>query len=213
MIKKIIHISIFLSLILILNGENKNTPSGAILVLGDSLTAGFGINQEQAYPHLVKKQLANSGHSLKVINAGISGNTTAGGLRRIDWYFSNSKIDIMILALGANDGLRGFPLQKTEENLQKIIDQARVKNPQIKIILAGMKIPPNMGEEYCKKFEAMFPTLAKKNKCDLIPFLLQGVAGLKEFNLPDGIHPNVEGHKKIAENVITVLKSTLKEKK
>jgi acyl-CoA thioesterase-1 len=119
----------------------------------------------------------------------------------------------MILALGANDGLRGFPVKKTEENLQKIIDQARVKNPKIKIILAGMKMPPNMGDEYCKSFEAIFPALAKKNKCALIPFLLKGVAGIKEFNLPDGIHPNVEGHKKIVENVMPLLKSALKDQK
>ncbi|MCM8540068.1 MAG: arylesterase [Lentisphaeraceae bacterium] len=179
-----------------------------ILCMGDSLTAGFGLQEDQSYPSLLQKELTEKGINAKILNAGVSGNTSAGGVRRINWYF-NRKIDVMLLALGANDGLRGLPVKSTEENLQKIIDEARKKNPDIKIILAGMKVPPNMGDEYSKGFEELFPKLAKKNKLPLIPFLLDKVAGNKKLNLPDGIHPNEEGQKIVAQTVMEYLLKAL----
>ena len=189
--------------------ETEKKPT-SILCMGDSLTAGYGLKVEQAFPNLIQEELTKEGLNVKVQNAGVSGNTSAGGVRRINWYF-NRHIDVMILALGANDGLRGLPVKSTEENLQKIIDLAREKNPKIKIILAGMKVPPNMGDEYSKGFEELFPRLAEKNKIPLIPFLLTNVAGIKEMNLPDGIHPNEKGQKAVAENVLKVLKEVLKD--
>ena len=178
--------------------------------MGDSLTAGFGLQEDQSYPSLLQKELTEKGINAKILNAGVSGNTSAGGVRRINWYF-NRKIDVMLLALGANDGLRGLPVKSTEENLQKIIDEARKKNPDIKIILAGMKVPPNMGDEYSKGFEELFPKLAKKNKLPLIPFLLDKVAGNKKLNLPDGIHPNEEGQKIVAQTVMEYLLKALED--
>lgn len=197
-----------ISVLYFLNGflqADTKSDKKTILCLGDSLTAGYGLKEEFAFPSLLQEKL---GEKITVLNAGVSGNTSAGGLRRINWYF-NRKIDIMVLALGANDGLRGLPVESTRENLQKIIDEAKKKNPQVKIILAGMKVPPNMGSEYGEKFEKLFPELAKKNDLPLIPFLLEGVAGMKKFNLPDGIHPNNEGQKLVAENVMKVLSNVL----
>lgn len=182
-----------------------------ILCMGDSLTAGYGLKEHMAFPNLIEKKLKEEGQNIKVLNAGVSGNTSAGGVRRLNWYF-NRKIDIMVLALGANDGLRGLPVKSTEENLQKIIDLAKKKNPDIKIVLAGMKVPPNMGEEYSAAFSKLFPELAEKNKIPLIPFLLSGVAGIKSMNLPDGIHPNEAGQKIVAANVLKVLSELLSSK-
>ena len=201
------YLSIFL-LISLVHGEDKKISSGTILFLGDSLTAGYGLKQEQAFPQLIKDKLDGKGLKFKVLNGGVSGNTSAGGVRRVNWYFK-TKIDVLVLALGANDGLRGLPIKSTKENLQKIIDAARKKNPNIKIVLAGMKVPPNMGKDYFKNFEELFPKLAKDNSCELVPFLLENVAGLKDFNLPDGIHPNAEGHKRIAETVFKSLKNVI----
>jgi acyl-CoA thioesterase-1 len=199
---------ILLLLILPLYGESK----GTILILGDSLTAGFGVDQEQAFPQLIKDKLDSRKLNFAVLNGGVSGNTSAGGIRRVNWYFKR-QIDILVLALGANDGLRGLPVKSTEENLQKIIELARKKNSKIKIIIAGMLVPPNMGKEYSTSFKTLFPRLAKKNNCLLIPFLLENVAGLKDYNQADGIHPNPQGHKEIAKNVLKTLDkaiSTLK---
>ncbi|MCM8530240.1 MAG: arylesterase [Lentisphaeraceae bacterium] len=179
-----------------------------VLCLGDSLTAGYGLQKDQAYPAIMAQELAKQG-KFNVINAGISGNTSAGGLRRVDWYFKK-KIDFLILALGANDGLRGLDPKATKDNLQKIIDKAKKKNPEIKILLAGMKVPPNMGADYSKNFEAIFSDLDKANEIYLIPFLLKDVAGLKSKNLADGIHPNAEGQKQLSQNVMDVLKPLLK---
>jgi acyl-CoA thioesterase I len=190
------------------NGEEQKK----ILFLGDSLTAGFGVEQELAFPNLVLNKIDKKKLPYTVLNAGVSGNTSAGGLRRINWYFK-TRVDIIIIALGANDGLRGLPVKSTEENLQKIIDAARLKNPKLKIILAGMKVPPNMGKKYSEGFTTIFPKLAKKNNCELIPFLLEKVAGLKDKNLADGIHPNPAGHRQIAENVMDILGPLIQIKK
>ncbi|MCM8535260.1 MAG: arylesterase [Lentisphaeraceae bacterium] len=179
-----------------------------VLCLGDSLTAGYGLQKSEAYPAVLANELTKVG-KFEVINAGINGNTSAGGLRRLDWYFKKN-VDFLVLALGANDGLRGLDTKATKENLQKIIDKAKKKNPKIKILLAGMKLPPNMGVDYSKSFEAIFSELDSENDIYLIPFLLKDVAGLKSKNLPDGIHPNAEGQKQLAQNVLEVLKPLLK---
>lgn len=191
--------------------ETKSMPL-KVLCLGDSLTAGFGLTEEQAYPAILEKQLKNKGYEVKVQNAGVSGDTTAGGVRRVNWYL-NSHVDVLVLALGANDGLRGLPVKNTEQNLQQIIDFVRQKNPRVKIILAGMKVPPNMGRDYSAAFEQLFPRLAKKNNLPLIPFLLDGVAGIKEFNLADGVHPNAKGQNMIATSVLKGLLPLLNELK
>lgn len=164
---------------------------------------------EEAFPALVEQELIRAGKDIKVVNAGLSGETSAGGLSRIDWILKQP-VDLFVLELGANDGLRGLPLDQTRKNLQTIIDKVKMKNPQVKIILAGMMVPPNLGKEYTEEFKNIYPALAKKNQATLLPFLLQGVGGNDELNLADGIHPNVEGHKIVAKNVLSVLKPLLK---
>jgi acyl-CoA thioesterase I len=175
-----------------------------ILFYGDSLTAGYGLSQEEAFPALIEKKFNKKGKPAKVVNAGLSGETSAGGLSRIDWVL-RQPVDVFVLELGANDGLRGLPLDQTEKNLQKIIDKVKAKSPNAKIVIAGMMVPPNMGPDYTSKFQKIFPELAKKNNAVLIPFLLQNVAGNDDLNQADGIHPNIEGHKIVAENVYKIL--------
>jgi acyl-CoA thioesterase-1 len=181
-----------------------STSQKVILFYGDSLTAGYGLSPEQAFPALVEKKLNDAGKPCKVINAGLSGETSAGGLSRLDWVL-REPIDIFVLELGPNDGLRGLPLEQTQKNLQTIIDRVKKKYPKVKIVIAGMMVPPNLGAEYTTQFKNIFPTIAKKNKAALIPFLLQDVAGIENLNLPDRIHPNVEGHKIVAKNVYNVI--------
>ncbi len=188
--------------------DNLTTTDKVILFFGDSLTAGYGIELEEAFPALIQKRLDSIGYSFTVINSGLSGETTAGGLNRINWVL-NQKVDVFILELGANDGLRGIPLDQTRKNLQSIIDAVRDKNPNAKIILAGMQIPPNMGPEYTGEFRKIFPELSEQNEIPLIPFLLDGVAGIPNLNLEDGIHPTPEGHKIVTENVWNVLKENV----
>jgi acyl-CoA thioesterase-1 len=179
-----------------------------ILILGDSLAAGSGVELEEAFPALVQNKIDAAGLKYEVVNAGVSGDTTAGGLRRIDWLLRR-KIDVLLLELGGNDGLRGIPPATSRTNLQTIIDRTRAKYPQVKILIAGMQMPPNMGEEYNSAFRKIFPDLAKANKAALVPFLLEGVGGKAEFNLPDQIHPNPEGHRIVADNVWKVLEPLL----
>jgi acyl-CoA thioesterase-1 len=183
--------------------QQATTPK-TILFFGDSLTAGYGLSTEEAFPALVEKNLNKKGKPTKVVNAGLSGETSAGGLARIDWVL-RQPVDIFILELGANDGLRGLPLDQTRKNLQAIIDKVKAKYPKTKVVVTGMMVPPNLGDKYTREFEAIFPELAKKNKAALIPFLLKDVAGIAKLNLPDGIHPNPEGHKIVAENVMKVV--------
>jgi acyl-CoA thioesterase I len=180
-----------------------------VLFLGDSITAGYGLELSQAYPALIQQRIKKEGLNFKVINAGQSGDTSAGGLARMDWLLKN-KIDVLVLELGGNDGLRGLPVEVIRKNLQAIIDRARKQYPQIKIVVAGMKMPPNMGGQYSREFEAMFAALAKKNNATLIPFILEGVGGVRQMNLPDGIHPTAGGHEIVAENVWTVLAPVLR---
>lgn len=186
-----------------------NTKVKSILFFGDSLTAGYGLSPEEAFPALTEKKLNEKMKLCKVINAGLSGETSAGGLTRIDWVL-RQPVDIFILELGANDGLRGLPLEQTEKNLQAIINKVKKKYPEAKIVLAGMMVPPNMGKDYSTKFQTIYPRLAKNNKATLIPFLLEGVAGNEKLNLPDGIHPNVEGHKIVATTITNNIKHLLK---
>jgi acyl-CoA thioesterase I len=184
-------------------------PPKTILFFGDSLTAGYGLSTEEAFPALIGKELNKRGVKVKVVNAGLSGETSAGGLTRIDWVL-RQPVDVFVLELGANDGLRGLPLDQTRKNLQAIIDKVKDRYPEIKIVMAGMMVPPNMGNEYTKEFRDIYPNMAKKNNATLMPFLLEGVAGDEKLNLPDGIHPNVEGHKIVAGNLMKVIEPLLK---
>lgn len=191
------------------NLTHANELEKVVLFLGDSLTAGHGVPKETAYPSCIKGKADKGGLALKVINGGISGSTTAGGLRRVSWYFKH-QVDILVIALGANDGLRGIDPSSSKENIRSIILKSFKLNPKVKIILAGMKVPPNMGDEYSDNFSKIYPELAEEYKCELIPFLLENVGGYKERNLPDGIHPNALGHQKVCDNVWEVLYPILK---
>ena len=184
------------------------TP-GIILFLGDSITAGYGLDLEQAFPALIQEKIDAKRWNFKVVNAGQSGDTSAGGLNRLEWLLKN-RVDVLVLELGANDGLRGLPAETTRKNLQAIIDRTKGKYPEAKVIVVGMKVPPNMGGEYGRKFEAVFVDLAKKNKAALIPFVLEGVGGSRELNLADGIHPTAKGHEIVAANVWKVLEPVLR---
>src|SRR5690606_14364300 len=179
-----------------------------ILFYGDSLTAGYGLSKEQAFPALVQNKILQNGMNHKVINAGLSGETSAGGLTRIDWIL-RQPVDIFVLELGANDGLRGLLLESTRSNLQAIIDKVRARNPSVKIVIAGMMVPPNMGPDYTQKFQQIFSDLARQNDATLIPFLLEDVAGREHLNLADGIHPNPEGHKIVADNIYKIISALL----
>ena len=186
----------------------QTNPPKTILFFGDSLTAGYGLSKEEAFPALVEKKLLKNGKQYKVINAGLSGETSAGGVTRIDWIL-RQPVDIFVLELGANDGLRGLPLESTEKNLQIIIDKVKAKNPEVKIVVAGMMVPPNMGPDYTSQFRKIFPELARQNKATLMPFLLEDVAGHEDLNLADGIHPNTNGHKIVADNIYKVISPLL----
>lgn len=180
-----------------------------IIIFGNSLTAGYGLEQPtEAFPALIQKRIDSLNFPYKVINAGLSGETTAGGKNRIDWILKQP-VSIFVLELGGNDGLRGIPISETRQNLQTIIDRVKAKNPDVKIILAGMHVPPNMGSKYAVEFHAVYRELADKNNTALIPFILEGVGGVPELNLPDGIHPTPTGHKIVADNVWSILKPLL----
>jgi acyl-CoA thioesterase-1 len=179
-----------------------------VVVLGDSLAAGLGVEDTEGFPTLLQEKIDAAGLKYRVVNAGVSGDTSADGLNRINWQLRR-KIDVLVLELGGNDGLRGIPVPATRSNLQSIIDQVKQKYPQAQIVVAGMQMPPNMGEDYTKEFRKIFPELAEKNHAALIPFLLEGVGGKPKLNQPDQIHPTAEGHKIVAENVWKVLKPML----
>jgi acyl-CoA thioesterase-1 len=190
------------------HAEAQKPEVKTILFFGDSITAGYGIDPDQAFPALIQEKINALGWPFKAVNGGVSGETSAGGLRRIDWVLQQ-RVDVFILELGANDALRGVDLQETEKNLQGIIDRVRTKYPEARIVLAGMQAPPNLGQAYTDRFRTLFPDLAKKNSAGLIPFLLEGVGGVRGLNLPDGIHPTPRGHALVAETVWTVLKPIL----
>ncbi len=186
------------------------TETGLIMFYGTSLTAGLGLEQEQAYPALIQKKIDSLDLPYQVVNAGLSGETTAGGRSRLDWVL-NQEVDVFVLELGANDGLRGVPVAESRRNLQAIIDAVKENNSDVKIILTGMQMPPNMGREYTQDFSNMFPELAEENDILLIPFLLENVGGIPELNQRDGIHPTAEGQKIMAETVWSVLEPELQE--
>ena len=177
-----------------------------VIFFGDSLTAGYGLEEPaaEAFPALIQQKITASRLSWRVVNAGLSGETTAGGLRRVDWIL-RQPVDVFVLALGGNDGLRGIDPAVTRANLQGIIDRVRAHNPKVKIVLAGMMMPANMGEDYVRAFHDLYPSLAEKNGVALVPFLLGGVGGNPELNQRDGIHPTARGHVIVAENVWKVL--------
>ena len=172
-----------------------------ILFFGDSITAGLGVDPDEAYPALIGNKVDSLHLPYTVVNAGLSGETTAGGRSRLHWVLSRQPVHVFVLELGGNDGLRGLPLADTRKNLQAIIDTVRQLAPQAKIVLAGMQIPPNMGPSYAAEFKQLYADIATKNKLTLIPFLLENVGGIAKLNQPDGIHPTPEGHKLVARTV------------
>lgn len=182
-----------------------NDTRAVILFFGDSITAGYGIDEREAFPALIQQRLDSLELPWRVVNAGLSGETSAGGLRRIDWLLQQP-VDLLVLELGGNDGLRGVSPIDTRLNLEDIIDRTRAKYSDVRIILAGMQIPPNLGPDYAAAFADVYPSVARSKQVELIPFILEGVGGIANLNLPDGIHPTVEGHKIVAETVWRGLK-------
>ncbi len=178
-----------------------------IVAFGDSLTAGFGLLEKESYPYLLQEKLKADGYDLEVVNAGVSGDTTLGGLERIDWVLEMENIKIIILELGANDLMRGVPAAKIKSNLDTIIRRAKAKN--VRVLLCGMLAPTTTGSEYGREFSVLFPDLATEHKTEFLPFLLENVALKKELNQADGIHPNAEGEMIMTDNVYKTLKPML----
>ena len=190
----------------------KVTPSPlsvpAIVCLGTSLTAGLGLDPDLAYPSRIQEKVDAAGLRYRVVNAGVSGETSAGALRRVDWIL-REPVAVLIVETGANDALRGQDPQATKANIQALFDRARQQSPRPKLVLVGMLAPPNYGADYGRRFQALYPELAKQNEAALIPFLLEGVAGRAVLNQGDGIHPTAEGQQIMAENVWKVLRPLL----
>jgi len=183
-----------------------------ILALGDSLTAGFGLSRQEAYPALIAGKMRSANYQFEIINAGSSGDTTAGGLQRLPPLLRGKKIDVLILALGINDAFRGVPIEQMRANLQAIIDRTRVRHPNVSIIIAGMQLPLAASDGYVRAFGEMFGALAEKNQAALIPYLLEGVGGDPDLNQPDLVHPNAAGQRILAENVWRVLEPLLRKR-
>jgi len=177
-----------------------------IVVLGDSLTAGLGLPPDQAYPKLLQQRLDKEGLKYEVVNAGVSGDTSAGGLARLDWALEGD-VRVLIVALGGNDGLRGLPAEELKANLSQIVEHAQKRH--IQVVLAGMEAPPNFGQSYIVSFHQIYPEVARQYKVPLVPFLLQGVAGIDTLNQRDGIHPTAEGARIVADNIWPVLRPML----
>ena len=178
-----------------------------IVAFGDSLTAGFGLLEKESYPYLLQEKLKADGYDYEVVNAGVSGDTSIGGLERIDWVLEMDNVQILILELGANDMLRRMPVANMKKNLAKIIEKAQAK--KIRVLLCGMLAPPNVGAQYQRDYQMTFPDLASQYKTDFLPFLLESVALDRNLNQPDGIHPNAEGEKIMTENIYKALKPML----
>jgi acyl-CoA thioesterase-1 len=181
-----------------------------ILFFGDSITAGYGVGEDNAFPAIVQQKIDSLDWNYKAVNGGSSGETSAGGLRRIDWVLQQP-VSVFVLELGGNDGLRGIDLDNTKKNLQKIIDKVEAKYPDARIIVTGMQVPPNLGPEYTQQFKEMYPKLAEENNTELIPYFLDDLGGNSELMQSDGIHPTEEGHKLLAEKVWEVLEPILKD--
>lgn len=192
--------------------EDKKPEEGrkVILFFGNSLTAGYGVKKEQSFPSLIQARIDSLGLNYKVVNAGVSGETTATGLNRLDWVLDNYEVEIFVLELGANDGLRGLPPEQTKKNLEKIIDEVRALEPGVEVVLAGMMVPPSMGPEYSAAYNPIFKEIAQSKEVEFIPFLLEGVGGVDSLNQDDGIHPNPAGNRLVRENVWEVLSPMLK---
>ena len=191
-------------------GAQDSAPN--ILFFGESITAGYGIGENNAFPALINKKIDSLDWNYTVQNGGLSGETSAGGLRRIDWMIQN-KVDVFILELGGNDGLRGISAESTRKNLQQIIDKVRKKYPRSSILITGMQVPPNLGSEYTQNFKDIYPSLAEENDISLIPLLLDDVGRESALMQADGIHPTAEGHQLIANKIWDTLKPILKEQK
>ncbi|TNE70878.1 arylesterase [bacterium] len=202
-------LSLLFVFLLLLKTSSAQQKTIRVLFFGDSITAGYGLDKTQAYPAVLQELADSLKWNIEMVNGGLSGETSAGGLRRIDWMLQKP-IDVFLLELGGNDGLRGLPLEQTEENLSGIIKKVQVKYPKAVMVLAGMQVPPNLGTDYTKQFTAMYPKIAKEFKIALIPFILEKVGGNPKLNLPDGIHPTAEGHKLVAETVWEKLEPILK---
>jgi acyl-CoA thioesterase I len=181
-----------------------------LVFFGDSLTAGYGLDDpsSEAYPALIQGKITEARLDWRVVNAGLSGETTSGGLRRVDWIL-RQPVDMFVLALGANDGLRGIDPGVSRSNLQKIVERVRAKNPATKLVVAGMQMPPAMGQDFSREFAKMYPEVAAHNDAVLVPFLLEGVGGRADLNQPDRIHPTAKGHVIIAETLWKVLRPLL----
>jgi len=184
----------------IVNASPAAAKNIRVVVFGDSIAAGYGLDPSEAFPTVLEELARADGTDITVVNAGLSGETTAGGARRITWIL-NQPIDIFVLELGGNDALRGLDLAQTESNLRTIITAVKAKHPQAKIILAGMLAPPNLGQDFTDRFRNIYPKLATETGATLIPFILEGVGGEAAYNQPDGIHPNRDGHRMIAQTV------------
>ena len=181
-------------------------PERVIVVLGDSLTAGFGVAVDEAFPARLQARLRKEGYVYRVVNGGVSGDTTAGGLRRVDWIL-RARPEIVVVALGANDGLRGLPVSQLKSNLSAIVERLTAEGARV--LLAGMRVPPNYGDRYAREYAAAFAEVARRGKAPLMPFLLEGVAAEARLNQPDGIHPNAAGHQAIADHLWPHLKPLL----
>lgn len=186
----------------------KSTTKKKILFFGDSITAGYQLDEEDAFSFLIQETIDSLDMDYVVVNAGVSGETSSGGLNRIDWVL-RQPVDVFCLELGANDALRGLDPVETAKNLDEIIKKVKASNAEVEIVLLGMMAPPNMGIKYSEKFDKIYPDLATKHQCALVPFLLEGVAGIVDLNLQDGIHPNKKGHKVLKNNIWAILKDYL----
>jgi acyl-CoA thioesterase-1 len=190
-------------------GDNPSDEKKTVVVLGDSLAAGYGIDPSSSYPALLDQRIQAAGLPYRVVNAGVSGDTTAGGLRRLDWILKRP-VDVLILELGGNDGLRGMAPSQTRSNLVSIIQKTRAARPQVRIVLTGMQMPSNFGADYTREFRELYPEVARRESVALVPFLLEGVGGVPSLNQADQIHPTAEGHRRVATNVWAVLEGVLK---
>lgn len=184
--------------------------AGTVLFVGTSLTAGYGLSPEQAFPALIQQKIDSAGLPFRVVNAGVSGETSAGALRRMDWLL-RQPFDVLVLETGANDMLRGTDIQTTASNIQEIVDRVRRRRPDAQIVLAGMLAPPNMGRRYAEAFGGIYPEIARRNNVELVPFILEGVGGVPALNQADGVHPTAEGQRLMAQNVWPVLEPVLRE--
>lgn len=182
-----------------------------VLCVGTSLTAGFGLDPDDAWPNRLQERIREAGLPHRVVNAGVSGETSAGARRRVDWLL-RQKVDVFVLETGANDALRGQDVRATRENVEAILARAKRQSPPPRLVLVGMQAPPNLGREYTESFRRIFPEVAQAHSAALVPFLLEGVGGVARLNLPDGVHPTAEGHRVLAENVWKVLERVLRER-